>query len=356
MLCALALFVFSPQPSWEMGPFKRVDAANPVLAPMPYLSFVSPATGEKVAWAKDNVFNPAAAVRNGRLIVLFRAEDDSGQGIGFHTSRVGYASSLDGLKFQVRREPVLFPAKDDQKDFDWPGGCEDPRVVETPTGYLITYTSWNRKVARLSCATSSDLIHWKKHGPVFNKAQNGKYREIWSKSGSVVVRRQGDHLIAAKIGGKYWMMYGEGTIHAASSTNLVDWNPVVGSNGEPVDVLAPRPKLFDSDLAEAGAPSVITPKGVVLIYNGKNKVKGGNPNIPPGGYSAGQALLDPKDLTHVLARPETPFLTPQRPYETTGQYHGGTVFAEGLAHFKGKWWLYYGTADSKVAVATAPDR
>jgi predicted GH43/DUF377 family glycosyl hydrolase len=26
-------------------------------------------------------------------------------------------------------------------------------------------------------------------------------------------------------------------------------------------------------------------------------------------------------------------------------------FVEGLVHFKGKWFMYYGTADSKIAVA-----
>jgi inosine-uridine nucleoside N-ribohydrolase len=42
------------------------------------------------------------------------------------------------------------------------------------------------------------------------------------------------------------------------------------------------------------------------------------------------------------------------PYEKTGQYAAGTTFAEGLVAFRGRWLLYYGCADSLVAVATAP--
>jgi predicted GH43/DUF377 family glycosyl hydrolase len=41
------------------------------------------------------------------------------------------------------------------------------------------------------------------------------------------------------------------------------------------------------------------------------------------------------------------------PHEITGQYKAGTTFSEGLVYFKGKWYLYYGTADSFVGVAIA---
>ena len=62
------------------------------------------------------------------------------------------------------------------------------------------------------------------------------------------------------------------------------------------------------------------------------------------------ALDDP---TAVLARPTEPFLFPDRPYEITGQV-GNVCFAEGLVPFGDRWLLYYGTADSKIAVASAP--
>ncbi len=44
-------------------------------------------------------------------------------------------------------------------------------------------------------------------------------------------------------------------------------------------------------------------------------------------------------------------MKPELPSEKTGQYEAGTVFTEGLVRFKGKWFLYYGAADSFVGVA-----
>ena len=74
-------------------------------------------------------------------------------------------------------EPVLYPEKDEFSVYEWEGGCEDPRIVETKDGrYFLYYTSYNGKVALLCCAESTDLVHWKKHGPIFKDAMNGKYK------------------------------------------------------------------------------------------------------------------------------------------------------------------------------------
>ncbi len=49
--------------------------------------------------------------------------------------------------------------------YDYTGGCEDPRIVETEEGkYILTYTSWNQKVARISIAVSKDLGELGKNG------------------------------------------------------------------------------------------------------------------------------------------------------------------------------------------------
>lgn len=341
----------APPQNWMLGPFFKSDAANPVLAPLP-TRFEDPMTGKPVAWEGNNVFNPAAAVRGGRVCVLYRAEDDSGAGIGGHTSRIGLAESADGLHFTRRPAPVLFPASDDQKDNDWTGGDEDPRIVETEDGgYVLTYTSWNRQTARLSVATSRDLIHWDKHGPAFSSP----FRDQWSKSGAILTRRVGDHLVASRINGKYWMYWGEGSVHAATSMGLVHWDPILDAKGDLVTLLAPRPGRFDSGLCESGPPALLTGKGVLFLYNGKNADgAGGDPALRPGTYSGGQALFDAHDPTHLLARGDKEFFTPERPYEKSGQYAAGTVFIEGLVHFQNRWHLYYGTADSHVAAAETP--
>jgi len=343
-----------PPLNWTLGPFVKADAANPVLAPLP-TRFDDPMTGKPVPWEVGNVFNPAAVVRAGKVCLLYRAEDDSGAGVGGHTSRLGLAESADGLHFTRRPAPVLFPANDAQKDTDWTGGDEDPRVVETEDGgYVLTYTSWDRKTARLSVATSRDLLHWDKRGPALASYSNGRFRDLYCKSGAILTRRTGDRLVAARVNGKYWMYWGEGRVYAATSLDLVHWDPVVDASGALVTLLAPRPGHFDSGLCESGPPALLTAKGILFLYNGKNADGAGDPALKPGTYSGGQALFDARDPARLLARADTYFLTPERPYERSGQYSAGTVFIEGLVHFKGRWRLYYGTADSRVAAAETP--
>ena len=47
---------------------------------------------------------------------------------------------------------------------------------------------------------------------------------------------------------------------------------------------------------DVGPPPLLTEKGIVMLYNGKNSEleSSRDPSIGPGAYSAGQALLDPR--------------------------------------------------------------
>ncbi len=337
---------------WQLGKFERIEDANPILTPCRESVFHCPLQDRDVHWEREHIFNPGAVVRNGKVYLIYRAEDDYGVGIGKHTSRLGIAESSDGIHFERSGTPILFPDRDGQSVYEFPGGCEDPRIVETEEGtYLMTYTQWNNQVAVLGIATSEDLMHWKKHGYAFEKDEN--FARFWSKAGSIVCRREGDRLIASKIQGKYWMYWGEGLIYAATSDDLISWNPLLNEDGRPLVIIEPRQGKYDSALVEAGPPALLTKDGIVLLYNGKNSVKNGDPKIVPKAYSAGQILLDANDPTKVISRTEEYFLTPERPYEMSGQYKGGTVFIQGLVPFQGKWFLYYGTADAAIGVAVS---
>ena len=339
-------------PDWAFGGFVRAEN-NPVISPDSTVFFNDPMSGKPVAWESDNTFNPGAIIKNGKVVVLYRAEDNFGTGIGFHTSRIGYAESDDGINFKRRDTPVLYPANDSQKKFEWPGGCEDPRVAVTQNGtYVIFYTQWNRKLPRLGVATSKDLIHWKKHGPIFEKAYHGKYFNMATKSASILTKMNGEKQVIAMVNGKYWMYWGEHHVYAATSTNLVDWQPVENKNRELKELISPRKHFFDSDLTECGPPALITKKGILLFYNGKNNPgEDGDKRYNPDSYCAGQVLFDLKDPSKPIARLDVPFLRPMEPFEKSGQYVNGTVFIEGMVFFKKKWYLYYGCADSKVGVA-----
>ena len=355
---------------WPLVGFVKADSVNPIMGPSPVGVFQDPIVRQPVRWEEKDVYNPAVVVKDGRIYLLYRAENQAKNKAETlpKTSRIGLASSTDGLHFTRLPEPVFYPANDAQKAQEWPGGTEDPRVVEGPDHrYYMTYTAYDGQLARLQVAASPDLRHWTKYGSVFARAAGGRYAAKWSKSGAIVSRYEPDgRIVAAKINGRYWMYWGDTQIWAATSPDLINWTPVAMAPGEqpPVPlrsqaltmpelkvVLPTRAGKFDSDLVEPGPPAMLTAQGILLIYNSRNDPAFGDKSLPLGTYSAAQALFDPRDPTRLLQRLDTYFMRPERPYETTGQVNQ-VVFLEGLARYKSRWFLYYGTADSKIAVAT----
>lgn len=340
-------------PDWAWVDFQRSDDINPIISPDSTTRFYCPLTKDSVDWESNDTFNPAATIYNGKVVVLYRAEDKSGEGIGGRTSRLGYAWSEDGLHFQRKSTPTFYPDNDSQKELEWPGGCEDPRVAVTEDGlYIMLYTQWNRKQARLAVATTKDLQTWEKHGPAFAKAYDGRFKDVFSKSASIITKVVNGKQVIAQINGKYWMYWGEKFVNVATSEDLVNWTPMLDEKGEFVKPIVPRKGKFDSSLTECGPPAVMTDKGILLLYNGKNESgANGDTLYTANSYCAGQALFDLKDPTKLIAQLDKPFYIPEADFEKSGQYPAGTVFIEGLVFHQNKWYLYYGCADSRVAVA-----
>ncbi len=345
--------------NWAMLDFVKTDSLNPVLQPGAN-TFLDPMTNKAVAWESKNVFNPAIVIRRDTVFMLYRAQDSIGKPGG--TSRIGLAYSTDGLHFTKTPRPVFYPEPDAYQAYEWQGGVEDPRIVEDSTGiYYMTYTSYDGKTARLMVASSPDLQKWTKHGPVFANAYGGKYLNQWSKSGSIVSRYADGKIIATKINGKYWMYWGDQNIWAATSSDLIHWEPFemqvdesapIALKGQALNmpqlriIIPTRDKKFDSDLVEPGPPAMLTDKGILLIYNSRNLKNIGDTSLADGTYTAGQVLIDKNNPLQVLHRLNHYFMKPERSYELVGEVNN-VCFLEGLAQFKNQWFLYYGTADSK---------
>ncbi len=343
--CACTAEKKGQETDWTLLPFEKVDSVNPVLLPGDN-TFTCPILKQEIKWENKDVFNPAAVVKDNKVYLVYRAEDTIGRFNG--TSRLGLAVSEDGYHFIKEPTPIFFPDNDSMKMYEWEGGVEDPRIVENEAGqYILTYTAYDGTIARLCLAVSDDLHRWKKMGTVLH----GKYKNHWSKSGAIVARREGSQIIAQKINGRYWMYFGDTNLFLAWSEDLFHWT-TVEENNDLKPVLRPMPKRFDSRLVESGPYALITEKGILLIYNGMNLDSGGDPNLPPGAYCGGQALFDLKDPSKLINRLDQYFIKPDRPYEISGQINQ-VCFLEGLVYFKGQWFLYYGTADSKIAVAVS---
>jgi beta-1,2-mannosidase len=282
-------------------------------------------------------FNPTVVKYEGKFVMLYRAQDRRGK------SSLGYATSQDGIHFERRPEPVLAA----EAPYESGGGVEDPRLVKIGDTFYLTYTGYNNQGgsgthatgpihgdAQLCMATSTDLIHWKRHG-VIMPAYKGKWNVGWTKSGAIVPE---------KISDKYWMYYLADGAHQltqmsiANSNDLFHWTDVLDH-----PVLASRPRMFDSQVVEPGPAPVITDDGILLIYNGSddNSV-----------YRTGWVLFDKKDPTKVLARAQQPIFEPLHTWEKVGQVPN-VVFVEGLVPDGDRWFFYYGGADKYIGVASA---
>ena len=341
ILFSISLSANSQQ--WQMTGFQKADKENPILHPSLDARFFDPISGKTIGWENKNVLNPTALVRNGLVHLLYRAQDSLG------TSRIGLALSKDGIHFKKNPTPILFPANDAFRGFEWPGGIEDPRIVETEEGgYFLTYTSYDGKVARLCGAFSKDLQTWEKIGPLFTSE---KYLNTWSKSGAIVSVQNGAKIVAKKIKGLYYMYFGDTDLFLATSKDLRQWD--ILENAETsvrLSILKPHAGYFDSRLVEPGPYALLQKEGILLIYNSSNAANYNEARFPKFTYAAGQVLFDAQQPYKVIARTNDPFIWPSQPYEKIGEVNE-VCFVEGLVPFLGKWFLYYGTADSKIAVS-----
>lgn len=306
--------------TFPIGPFEKYQN-NPILDPQ----------GD--TWEAKDLFNPAAVVKDGKIYLLYRAEDKTGGGEWNGTSRIGLAVSEDGIHFERHPQPVLIPTK----PYEWPGGCEDPRITRVGETYYLTYTAFNGTNAVLCLATSKDLYNWEKHGILFPEWTGGSDR-VWSKSGAI---------LAEPINGRYVMYFGDTDIWVAYSEDLLHWTPEI----DPVFTPSVDPNAFDSALIEPGPEPFLTDDGIVLIYNAARTItEPSDPSVGRLRYSTGQVLLSKEDPKKVIRRTSEPFFTPGLRDEIVGQVDN-VVFVEGLVQFKGIYYLYYGMADSKIGVA-----
>ncbi len=352
--------------NWHFENFEKVDSINPILSPSVDLEFTDPITQKVVKWEERNVLNPTALVRNDTVFLLYRAQDLNG------TSRIGMAISTDGLHFTKQSAPIFYPDNDDMKVNEWNykkseaeqvnsedcyfcyfDGVEDPRIVMDENGvYFMTYTSYDGKTARLSLASSKDLKTWTKHGLVLSGEE---YKDTWSKAGAIVSELKGNQIVAKKINGLYWMYFGDTDLFIASSKDLIHWDVAINEESKKMfSVLHPRPGYFDSRLVESGPYALYTEAGILHIYNASNAANFNDPTLPKFTYAAAQALFDKEVPYKLIDRTESYFIHPDKDYEKVGEVNE-VCFVEGLIYFKGQWLLYYGTADSKIAVAVSND-
>ena len=301
------------RPGTRPEPLFRRDAANPILS------------AADVPYPANSVFNPAAARVGDETILLVRVEDLRG------ISQLHVARSHDGVTdWQFDAEPLLQADVDRDPEETW--GCEDPRVTWLPEReeWAIAYTAYSRRGPLVGLATTRDFREVRRLGPVmppedkdaalFPRRFDGRWAMIHRPS----PLRGGAHM---------WLSY---------SPDLRHW-------GDHKLLLEARDGAWwDAGKIGLGPPPLETPQGWLVMYHGVRVTSDGPI------YRVGLALLDLEDPGLLLHRTDTWVFGPDAPYEITGDV-GRVVFPCGWVHdVEGdRLHLYYGAADSVIALATA---
>ncbi|WLF78910.1 hypothetical protein PVL30_002658 [Lodderomyces elongisporus] len=330
---------YQPPKTFPIGPFKKYKH-NPILKPDP-----------DVEWESAYLYNATAIVVDVHVIMLYRAQNKA------KLSSVGLAWSIDGINFKKHKRPVITATE----SYEQGGGIEDPRIIRDPKSklFVVTYTAFDLHTARLCVATSEDLFHWHKHGPIVPPywndiaiTANGNriIRHNWSKSGAIFNEKNKD--------GKYYMIWGDCQLHLAESEDLKHWKLTsdnINSNIWAKQILHRENKLIESGPApikmDAGKGKGKDKNQWIFIYNAATT---GGEDLAKGTYTINQALVDYDDIkSGPVARVERPTLRPESANEVKGQVDQ-VVFCEGIVQFNGQWFLYYGQGDSELGVAIAP--
>ncbi len=344
-----------------MGPFIKYN--RPILEPSSDSFFNCPITKSIIKWEQENVMNPSAVVKDGKIFLIYRGDElgrMQSDDYFLHTCRLGIAYSADGINFTRHGKPVVYPDHDISFKYEWQGGCEDLHIIQGEDGkFYMNYTTFTGKfnsqsVDSMCIAVSNNLYNWEKHGSGFEKSYNGRF--VWgrregvpSRSGVVVSKLIDGNMIPAKIDNKYWMYYSLQS-WLAYSDDLINWTPILDKDKKPVMVLKTREGMFDSSACEAGAAALLTDDGIILFYNALNAHENGDSDIPSGAWTLGQALINPKDMMTVVDRLDKPFIYPEYSWEKKGLYPNTTV-CNALVWFQGKWIIYYGAADHTIGMA-----
>jgi predicted GH43/DUF377 family glycosyl hydrolase len=337
-LCLLlfALFCllhFGPSAPWKVE-LSRLPQ-NPVLSPI-----------ASSWWESEAVFNPAAVYENGRVHLLYRALGSDG------VSRIGYASSSDGIHFDERLPyPVFTPSHDfttaragrvyptlsyNTQTYasggGW-GGSEDPRIVRIDDSMYMTFTAfdgWGFLRMAMSRIKAKDFIakKWNWNAPVLLSPPN-EINKNWL-------------IFPEKINGKYAVLHSvtpQIKIEYVDSLEHFDGKTFIKGSTRS----GGRPGQWDSIVRGAGAPPLKTKDGWLLLYHGFSE------KHPEVGYKVGAMLLDLKDPTRIRYRSSAPILESKEWYEN--DWKPGVTYASGTVIVGKDLLVYYGGGDKHIAVA-----
>ncbi len=284
---------------------------------------------KEIWWEKESVFNPGVINDGEKVRMLYRAVGDD------LVSRFGYADSTDGLTFaNFSRLPVFEP--DPENEFE-SSGCEDPRITKIGDTFYIVYCGASLNSSSRNNAKVSPFAGKNNSWRVRVSMTTTRNFKDFERFGVIIpgIDSKDAALYPEKIGGRYFLLHRVWPdIYLASSSDLKNWQ----DHGA---AMSPREESWDCRNIGAGTVPIKTPFGWLIIYHGVDY------DLV---YRLGIVVLDLKDPTKVVYRSADPIMSPETGYEKIGQVNN-VVFTCGMVEREGLFYIYYGAADSCIAMA-----
>lgn len=279
-------------------------------------------------YAVHSVFNAGATrLPDGMTLLLCRVEDRTG------LSHLCAARSVNGVDgWVIDPEPTFPPDPVHRPEELW--GIEDPRItfVEELGRYVIAYTAFGKGGPGVALALTEDFRSFERLGVALQPED---------KDAALLPRRvDGNFALLHRP-----MTHGRGDIWMSLSPDLRNW----GAH-RPV-LQARRGGWWDANKVGLSPPLIETSRGWLMLYHGVRQTASGSI------YRLGLALLDLERPDHCLLRGRCWIFGPEAPYEREGDVPsvafpcGYTIGDDGDTLN-----LYYGAADTTVALATGSIR
>jgi len=305
-----------PLPSWLKTPLKR------------HWIILQP--NSENDWESKYVFNPWAILKNNKVYLFYRAEDKAWLWTWHWTSRIWLAISEDGYNFKRQWNPIFIP----QENYEIPWWCEDPRILQIENGqYIMTYTAYDWKTARLALTISDDLLNWKERRLIFNDNVLKK-TPIWLSNNPYWTKAW--IIIPKKIHWEYIMYFWDKDIYIAKSKDLKLWTYTN------IPIVKRRKGYFDEILCEVWPTPWIDNEWIHLLYNGDSN---------PYWYSLWEVVFNINKPSEIIRRSNTPFILPTKKYEIKWQVWK-VIFVNWIVFKDWKIFIYYWAWDWVIALAT----
>ena len=273
----------------------------------------------------NSVFNPAAAIVDGKILELVRVEDHRG------SSHFTVAKSENGIdNWEIDTEPTFAPDPENYPEEIY--GIEDPRItyIDEIGKWAVAYTAFSDS------------------GPLTSLAYTEDFRNFDRVGATLPPENKDAAVFPVRFKGRWAMLHRPVSLMSGAKANIwISFSPEMKHWGEHKVLLHAREGgWWDANKIGLSPQPIQISDGWLIMYHGVRQT------TSKISYRLGLALLDLEDPTKVLRRSDGWIFGPRELYERSGDVND-VVFPCGWVIVDDELRIYYGSADTSVSMASA---